>query len=164
MEDQRPFWERKTLAEMTVSEWESLCDGCGRCCLQKFEYEDTLEVVESRIACRLFDISTCRCSDYENRLKKVDDCIKLTPENLGTLEYLPESCAYRRLMEGRRLAWWHPLVSGDPNSVHLAKISVLDKDLISEDDVPPEDFETLDESYLLNRARVRKLGSRKYGK
>lgn len=164
MEEDRPFWERKTLMEMTVSEWESLCDGCGRCCLQKFEYEDTLEVVESRIACRLFDISSCRCSDYENRLEKVDDCIKLTAETIGSIEYLPESCAYRRLAEGRRLAWWHPLISGNADSVHLARISVLDKDLISEDDVPAEDFELLDESYLLNRARARKLRGGQYGK
>lgn len=162
MEDDRPFWVRKKLTEMTVSEWESLCDGCGRCCLQKFEYEDTMEVVESRIACRLFDISTCRCSDYPNRLKKVDDCIKLSPENVREIEYLPDTCAYRRLAEGRRLSWWHPLISGDPTSVHAAGISVLDKDLISEDDVPPEDLELLDESYLLNRARMRKLRGGKY--
>ena len=110
-----PFWRRKTLAQMTVPEWESLCDGCGLCCLVRFEDEATGEVIPTRVHCKLFDADACRCSDYAERHKTVPDCIKLTPHN---------SCAYRRLHEGRDLADWHPLISGDPESVHRAGISV----------------------------------------
>ncbi|MBA2662291.1 MAG: YcgN family cysteine cluster protein [Bradymonadaceae bacterium] len=149
MEDQRPFWERKTLEQMTRAEWESLCDGCGRCCLRKFEYEDTAEVVESRIACRLFDIATCRCSNYSNRLAHVSDCIVLSPEKVVTMDFLPASCAYRRLANDQGLAWWHPLVSGDAQTVHTAGISVQGRGVISEDDVSAWELEELDDRYLL---------------
>ena len=120
----KPFWETKTLFEMDAQEWESLCDGCGRCCLVRFEDEDTGEVVPTRAACRLFDAELCRCSDYENRRDHVPDCIKLTPHEVANLTWMPTTCAYRRLHEGRGLADWHPLVSGDPKSVERAGISV----------------------------------------
>jgi hypothetical protein len=119
-----PFWRTKTLAEMTPAEWESLCDGCGLCCLIRFEDEDTGEIIPTRVACRLFDDGACRCKDYASRKAVVPDCLKLTPGNVAELPWMPKSCAYRRLHEGRDLAWWHPLVSGDPESVHRAGVSV----------------------------------------
>ena len=109
---------------MTQAEWESLCDGCGLCCLVRFEDEETLEVIPTRVHCQLFDPERCRCSDYENRKATVPDCIKLTPQNVEALEWMPKSCAYRRIHEGRGLAAWHPLISGDPESVHRAGVSV----------------------------------------
>ena len=121
----RPFWETKSLVAMTSQEWESLCDGCGLCCLVRFEDETTGEVIPTRVHCQLFDPELCRCSDYDNRRATVTDCIKLTPGNIEALEWMPKSCAYRRLYEGRSLAWWHPLVSGDPETVHAAGVSVL---------------------------------------
>lgn len=120
----KPFWETKSLEEMTAAEWESLCDGCGRCCLNKLEDEDTGEIVLTRLACALLDIGQCRCSDYANRFDKMPDCINLTPEKVRTLKWLPATCGYRRVKEGRGLAWWHPLISGDPETVHQAGISV----------------------------------------
>ena len=120
----RGFWESKTLAEMSQAEWESLCDGCGRCCLHKLRDEDTDEISYTNVSCRLLDGDTCQCSNYATRQKQVPDCISLTPEALVEIDWLPESCAYRRLSEGKKLAWWHPLVSGDPDSVHRAGMSV----------------------------------------
>ncbi len=135
----KPFWQTKTLAEMTRAEWESLCDGCGRCCLVKLEDEDTAEIHFTNVICKLFDEKTCRCTDYRNRHRKVPDCVKLTAKNVPKLDWLPHSCAYRRLNEGRGLAWWHPLVSGDPQTVVDAGISVMGKTL-SEEHVAPEDL------------------------
>jgi len=109
---------------MTPAEWESLCDGCGLCCLIRFEDEDTGEIIPTRVACKLFDGGLCRCSDYENRKAHVPDCIKLTPGNIEDLLWMPLSCAYRRLHEGRSLASWHPLISGDPETVHSAGVSI----------------------------------------
>jgi len=110
---------------MTTQEWESLCDGCGRCCLHKLRDDDTAELSFTNISCRLLDLKTCRCRHYEQRQTYVPDCISLTPQAVDEIDWLPPSCAYRRLAEGRDLAWWHPLVSGTPDSVHEAGISVM---------------------------------------
>src|ERR1700759_4053250 len=98
---ERPFWERKTLAQMTVREWESLCDGCGLCCLVRFEDEDTGEIIPTRVPCKLLTPAACRCNNYATRKKHVPDCIKLTPWNIEALEWMPKSCASRRIHEGR---------------------------------------------------------------
>ena len=106
------------------SEWESLCDGCGRCCLNKLIDEDTNRTVFTDVGCRLLDGDTCRCTDYAHRQAKVKDCVRLTPRNVRRLTWLPPTCGYRLVAEGRDLYWWHPLVSGDPDTVHEAGISV----------------------------------------
>ena len=119
-----PFWQVKQLHEMTPQEWESLCDGCGRCCLVKLEDEDTGIIYTTDVSCRLLDCSTCRCTDYANRHQLVDDCIKLDPDNVDELGWLPATCAYRLVWEGKPLEDWHPLVSGSSETVHEAGISV----------------------------------------
>ncbi len=119
-----PFWEKKTLAEMTRAEWEALCDRCGRCCVHKIEDAERGEVYFTDVACRLLDIETCQCQDYAHRSALVPDCVPLTAKMVTEIHWLPQSCAYRRLMEGRGLAWWHPLISGDPNTVKEAGVSV----------------------------------------
>jgi uncharacterized cysteine cluster protein YcgN (CxxCxxCC family) len=136
-----PFWRRKSLAEMNEAEWESLCDGCGRCCLSKLEEEDTGRIYFTDVGCRLLDGESCRCRDYPNRTSKVDDCVRLTPEVVETIGWLPPSCAYRLLAEGRDLYWWHPLVSGDPNTVHAAGISVRGRIGAYEDKLAGEELE-----------------------
>lgn len=124
--DDQPFWKRKSLKNMTHDEWESLCDGCGRCCMLKLEDEDTGDIHMTRIACKLLNTGTCRCADYANRRQKVPDCLQLTPALTRELSWLPETCAYRLIDEGHDLAWWHPLISGDENTVHEAGVSVRD--------------------------------------
>jgi uncharacterized protein len=124
VESELPFWRRKTLDEMSSAEWESLCDGCGRCCLVKLEDEDTGQILHTDVACSLFDAGGCRCSDYTNRSRRMPDCVTLTPEAVRTLRWLPPTCAYRMLAEGMDLAAWHPLVSGDPQTVVAAGVSV----------------------------------------
>jgi len=143
MPDDRPFWKRKRLEEMTRAEWESLCDGCGRCCLHKLRDEATGDLAFTNVACRLLDLNTCRCRDYARRRSMVPDCVQLTRDALGQIDWLPPSCAYRRLDEGRDLAWWHPLVSGDPETVHQAGISVRGR-AVSERTAGPLDHHVVD--------------------
>ena len=120
----KPFWQTKRLEEMSEAEWESLCDGCGRCCLHKLRDEETEALSFTNVACRLLDLHQCSCSDYPRRQAQVPDCVSLSPDALDEIDWLPPSCAYRRIQEGRGLAWWHPLVSGDPETVHQAGVSV----------------------------------------
>ena len=135
------FWERKRLKKFTKREWEALCDGCGKCCLNKLEDEETGEVVLTRIACRLLDDDTCRCAHYENRHQFVPECIVLTPDTLQNhMAWLPQTCAYRLVYEGRPLYQWHPLISGRPESVAEAGVSVQGWTL-SEFDIPEDDWE-----------------------
>jgi len=119
-----PFWQQKSLTEMSPAEWESLCDGCGRCCLNKLQDADTDVVYRTSVACFLLDIHSCSCADYPHRQARVSECVMLTPDNTDDLDWLPDTCAYRLLARGEPLADWHPLVSGDPESVHKAGISV----------------------------------------
>ena len=135
------FWERKPLKKMSQAEWEALCDGCGKCCLNKLEDEDSGEVALTRVACRLLDDDTCRCAHYDNRHQFVPDCIVLRPDNLDTHAYwMPDTCAYRLLWQGNPLPDWHPLISGTPDSVHQAGISVRGI-TVSEFDIPQDDWE-----------------------
>lgn len=124
MSDAAPFWKTTPLDAMTQEQWESLCDGCGRCCLHKLRDDETDELSFTDVSCRLLDTATCRCRKYPTRRDYVPDCVTLTPAALRDIDWLPPSCAYRRLAEGQDLAWWHPLVSGDAETVHRAGVSV----------------------------------------
>ncbi len=124
---------------MTESEWESLCDGCGKCCLHKLQEEDTGRIHHTNVACLLLDLHSCQCSDYENRWDTVPDCVKLTPRLLSRLNWMPETCAYRLLANDMPLPDWHPLVSGDPDSVHRAGMSARGRSLSETDAGPLED-------------------------
>jgi uncharacterized cysteine cluster protein YcgN (CxxCxxCC family) len=136
-----PFWRRKRLSQMTRAEWESLCDGCGRCCLNKLEDIDTGATYFTNVACKLFDAKACRCKDYARRKQKVPDCVKLTPRNVRRIVWLPPTCAYRLVAEGRDLYWWHHLKSGSRQTVHEAGVSVRGRDVVSEVGVPDEQLE-----------------------
>lgn len=135
-DDDIPFWRGKRLAELTDAEWESLCDGCGRCCLVKLEEEDAGDIYFTNVGCRLLDTESCRCRDYQNRSAVVDDCVRLTAAVVGEIGWLPPTCAYRLIDEGKDLYWWHPLVSGDTDTVHQAGISVRGRVPDLEDTVP----------------------------
>ncbi|PID42181.1 MAG: hypothetical protein CSB48_11670 [Proteobacteria bacterium] len=135
-----PFWQVKTLDEMSSEEWESLCDGCGKCCLHKLEDEDDGEVYYTDIACRYLDEQKCRCMIYPKRLETVAECICLTPDNLAGVHWLPATCAYRLLYEGKNLPDWHPLVSGDRETVHHAGFSVRGK-VFSEVGISEDEWE-----------------------
>jgi uncharacterized cysteine cluster protein YcgN (CxxCxxCC family) len=134
------FWETRPLEELTREEWESLCDGCAKCCLRKLEDEDTGEVYYTDVACRLLDRTTCRCRRYSHRLKLVPDCVRLTPEAVQRFAWMPSTCAYRLVAEGKPLPPWHPLISGDPKSVHRAGMSVRGR-VVSETDVDDAEIE-----------------------
>lgn len=131
------FWRDKALQDLTPDEWEALCDGCGRCCLNKLEDEDTAELYFTNVACHLLDLTTCRCRDYSHRVELVPDCLVLTPGQAELFDQLPDTCAYRLRSEGRSLPDWHPLVSGDHDSVHSAGISVRGK-VVSEEYIHPD--------------------------
>lgn len=132
------FWERYALSELTQAEWEALCDGCGRCCLHKLEYDDG-SIAYTDVACRLLDLASARCQDYAHRKQQVPDCVQLTPASLSSINWLPASCAYRRVHEGRGLARWHPLLGGSAESMRRAGISVagrvLPETVVAEDDI-----------------------------
>ena len=134
------FWKTISLDELTTEQWESLCDGCGQCCLVKLEDADSGDVFYTDVVCYLLDQDVCRCGDYTHRCILVPDCVKLTPDNLRDLSWMPVDCAYRRLAEGRELAWWHPLVSGSSATVHESGASVKGK-AISETEVDINDLE-----------------------
>lgn len=136
----KPFWKTKSLEEMSKSEWESLCDGCGKCCLNKLEDWDTAEIYWTNIGCELLDCDSCRCKDYENRFEIVEDCIQLTPQTVRTLTWLPPTCGYRLVRDGEDLFDWHPLISGDPNTVHEAGVSVKGR-AVPDDGKPAEEYE-----------------------
>ena len=134
------FWEEKSLSEMTFSQWESVCDGCGKCCLHKLEDEEDDKLYYTDIACKLLDIESCRCSDYSNRVKKVPSCLTLTAATLKDVHFLPDTCGYRLLSENKPLASWHPLISGKSTSVYEAGASVSGR-VLSETYIHPDDFE-----------------------
>lgn len=125
---------------MSEAEWESLCDGCAQCCLIKLEDEETLEISYTNVVCDLLDMGQCRCTDYPNRQTRVEGCIQLTPEKIADIGWLPPTCAYRLVAENKDLYWWHPLVSGDPESVHKAGMSVRNH-AVREHKVPEDDLE-----------------------
>lgn len=127
------FWKRKSLSELDQREWEALCDGCGLCCLHKVEDEDTGDLYYTNLACHLLDTSTCRCTDYANRARRVADCLTLSKDSPEAFEWLPKTCAYRLRSRGEPLPGWHPLVTGDPDSVHAAGVSVRGRVLSERD-------------------------------
>jgi uncharacterized protein len=134
------FWRTKTLDDMTREEWESLCDGCAQCCRVKLEDEGTGDVAITAVVCKLLDLNTCRCRDYERRFTLVPDCMPLDPDQARRLSWLPATCAYRLVAAGRDLPEWHPLRTGDPDSVHRARVSVR-ADAVPEGVVPADELE-----------------------
>ncbi|WP_144752872.1 YcgN family cysteine cluster protein [Bartonella saheliensis] len=139
MSGELPFWKVKKLEELSFSEWESLCDGCGRCCLHKVEDDDTGDLYATSIACRLLDGETCQCRDYVHRKSIVADCISLDITTVKAARWLPGTCAYKLIHEGKDLPWWHPLVSGDCQTVHKAHISARGSIEIYEDELSSEE-------------------------
>lgn len=119
-----PFWERKSLAQMTEQEWESLCDGCGQCCLHKLMDAETDEVYYTNVGCSWLDKTTGSCKDYANRFESGEACLKLTRDNVHEFDWLPETCAYRRLACGQSLPNWHPLITGSKDAMYAAGVSV----------------------------------------
>ena len=134
------FWETVPLAEMNTAQWESICDGCAKCCLHKLEDEDSGEIYYTKVVCRYLDQDSCQCGDYAARQVLVPECVKLTPDNLEDLHWMPSTCSYRLLYEGGSLPKWHPLLSGNDSSVHSAGISVRGR-CISEEYVHPDGLE-----------------------
>ena len=146
--NRNPFWKTKTLDEMNNQEWESLCDGCGQCCLHKLKDIDSNQTALTNVSCKYLDLNTCQCTDYKNRSTNVPDCVELTAQNAGELEWMPQTCAYRLLAEGKSLYWWHPLISGNNNTVKEAGISIENK-AISEEFI--EDLEDHIVNWLNNK-------------
>ncbi|HEX7389696.1 MAG TPA: YcgN family cysteine cluster protein [Acidiphilium sp.] len=149
-----PFWQRKRLDEMDAAEWESLCDGCGRCCLHKLRDDETGALEFTNVACRLLDLKSCRCRDYAHRSREVPDCVSLTPETLVGIDWLPPSCAYRLIAEGRDLPDWHPLVTGDRRSTNRAGASVSGR-AVSELDAGPLEHHVVTWPATWPRSRTR---------
>ena len=141
---EEPYWVKKTLDQMTREEWESLCDGCAKCCLHKLEDIETGELAFTNVTCRLLDINACSCSNYKRRSEIVPDCVVLEPNNVTQLYWMPSTCAYRLLAEGKSLPSWHPLITGDPRSVHRAGISVRGR-CVNERHAGPLEHHVLDE-------------------
>ncbi|MCX2980659.1 YcgN family cysteine cluster protein [Halieaceae bacterium IMCC14734] len=139
---EKPFWETTPLDQMSRKQWESLCDGCARCCLTKIQNDFTEDIYYTNVACHLLDESSCRCTRYTERQQLVPDCVVLASDQLGKFTWLPDTCAYRLLDEGKPLPQWHPLISGDSDSVHAAGMSVrgrtIAEDSVNEDKI--EDF------------------------
>jgi len=135
-----PFWKTKAMKDMSKDEWESLCDGCGKCCCLRMEDEDTGAIYVTDIRCKLLDTCTARCSDYENRFGPVPDCVQLTPRKVKKLKWIPMTCAYRLVAEGKDLFDWHHLVSGSRETIHDAGMSVRGatkcETSVEEDDYP----------------------------
>ncbi len=140
------FWKRKSLAELNQKEWESLCDGCALCCMHKLEDEDTGDIFYTDVACRLLDTETCRCTDYASRARRVADCLVLSVDRPEAFRWLPASCAYRRLADGKDLPEWHPLITGRPGSVHDAGVSMLGRAVSENDGVDWSILQKLGES------------------
>ena len=134
------WWNTKTLAELTQSEWESLCDGCAKCCLHKLEDEDSGNIFYTKVRCKHLDEEQCRCTDYANRSTLVPNCIQLNRDNVADLNWLPSSCAYRLRANNQPLEQWHPLVSGSKTTVHEAGISIRGR-AISDEYVHPDGFD-----------------------
>ncbi len=134
-----PFWQSKTLEQMTEQEWESLCDGCGKCCLHKLMDEDSDEVYYTNVACSLLDDQTCSCKDYANRFESDEECLKLTRDKIDEFNWLPDTCAYRLLSEGDTLPTWHPLITGSKQAMHAAQQSVRNKVVYEIDVIDWED-------------------------
>ncbi len=160
MSKRTPFWKTKPLEAMSRDEWESLCDGCGRCCLHKLRDDETEAIAFTNVACRLLHLGSCRCSDYANRARRIPDCVNLTAEEVREIDWLPPTCGYRRVAEGKGLAWWHPLVSGDPNTVHAAGISVRGR-AVSERLAGPLEYYIVDWPGRASRARRSSKGSKR---
>lgn len=135
-----PFWQRKTMQEMTTEEWESLCDGCGLCCLQKLEDEEDGDIYYTNIACKLLDLDSCQCTNYAERKTFVPDCIQLTPSQVDDFKWLPKTCAYRLVAEGKDLPVWHHLVCENTDAVHVERISYSGR-MVSELSVAEDDWE-----------------------
>ncbi|MFQ3231177.1 YcgN family cysteine cluster protein [Reinekea sp.] len=134
------FWQKKTLQQMSKSEWESLCDGCGKCCLQKLEDEEDDSVYYTSVVCQ-YMTDECRCSEYENRQKLVPNCVWLTPDDVDSFFWLPSTCAYRLIAEGKPLPSWHPLVCGDPQRIHAVNVSVTSLDLVRDHEIAEEEWQ-----------------------
>ncbi len=142
----QPFWKTTALKDMSPEQWESLCDGCGKCCLHKLECADTGKIFYTNVACRLLDHETMQCSRYATRTRWVPDCTVLSADQIADFRWLPKSCGYRLVHEGKDLPNWHPLVTGDPNSIHEARKSMRHRFLVDE-----RKAGTL-EKYILNNA------------
>lgn len=142
--DQNAFWKTKTLRQMSPSEWEALCDGCGKCCLVKLIDDLTDDLHYTTVACKLLDCESCQCGDYENRKTLVEDCVILSPRLIEELNWMPSTCAYRLIHEGKDLYWWHPLMSGSPDTVHEAGISVRGRAISEREVKDSELFEYID--------------------